>query len=358
MKIINKHILKEFLFIFFLCIITIVSLYLLIDFFEKIDDLMENNATLSEGLRFFLYKIPFIMYQTTPVAVLLATLLSLGILSRNAEITAMKAGGISVIKITFPIMLASLVISAMSFVIDEYIVPPAKKEVESIKKMRIDGKKQAASFKQNKMWLRGDNNIYSISHLDSKKGIIHGLTVYEIDKDFNVLSRIDAEKTIWLNGTWQILEGTRRQFRNGSIKTSVVKNEAAAIDENPEELQITEKIADEMSFAELKNYIAKLSLEGYDAARYIVDLHGKTAFPIINIIMVILGIPFALKSGRHSGIAMGIGLSVIIGFSYWIVFAVTISLGYSGVIPPFFAAWSANFIFGIIGILMFINVRE
>lgn len=358
MKIINKHILKEFLFIFFLCIITIVSLYLLIDFFEKIDDLMENNAALSEGLKFFLYKIPFIMYQTTPVAVLLATLLSLGILSRNAEITAMKAGGISVIKITFPIMLASLVISAMSFVIDEYIVPPAKKQVESIKKMRVEGKKQAASFRQNKMWYRGNDNIYSISHLDSKKGIIHGLTIYEIDKDFNVLSRIDAEEAKWLNGTWQITNGTKRQFRNGSIKISAVKNGAAPIDENPEELQITEKIADEMSFTELKDYIAKLSSEGYDATRYIVDLHGKTAFPIVNIIMVILGIPFALKSGRHSGIAMGIGLSVIIGFSYWIVFAVTASLGYNGIIPPFIAAWSANFIFGIIGILMFMNVRQ
>ncbi|MBI5892454.1 MAG: LPS export ABC transporter permease LptG [Deltaproteobacteria bacterium] len=358
MKIINKHILKEFLFIFFLCIITIVSLYLLIDFFEKIDDLMENNASMSEGFKFFLYKIPFIMYQTTPVAVLLATLLSLGILSRNVEITAMKAGGISVLKITFPIMLASLVISAMSFVIDEYIVPPAKKQVESIKKIRIDGKKQAASFKQNKMWYRGDDNIYSISHLDSKKGIIHGLTIYEIDKDFNVLSRIDAEEAKWLDGKWQITNGTKRQFRNGSIKISAVKNGTAPIDENPEELQITEKIADEMSFTELKDYIAKLSLEGYDATRYIVDLHGKIAFPVINIIMVILGIPFALKTGRHSGIAMGIALSVIIGFSYWIVFAVTASLGYIGAIPPFFAAWSANFMFGIIGILMFMNVRQ
>lgn len=358
MKILSKHILKEFLYIFFLCIITIVSLYLLIDIFEKIDDLMENNATLSEGLKFFLYKIPSITYQTTPIAVLLATLLSLGILSRNVEITAMKAGGISVIKIVFPIIIASLAISALSFAINEYIVPPAKKEVETIKKTKVEGKKQGMSFKQNKMWYRGNNNIYSITSLDSKKGIMHGLTIYEIDKNFNVISRIDAGDVKWLNGRWQITDGIKRQFQGRLIKTFAIKNEAAPIDENPEELQTTEKIADEMSFIELKNYIAKLSLEGYDAARYTVDLHGKIAFPIINIIMVILGIPFALKSGRHSGIAMGIGLSVIIGFSYWIVFAATTSLGYSGIIPPFFAAWSANFIFGIIGILLFTNVRQ
>lgn len=358
MKIISKHILKEFLFIFFLCSITLASLYLLIDLFEKIDDLMEGGADFREGLKFFLYKIPFIMYQTTPIAVLLAALLSIGIFSKNVEITAMKAGGMSITKIVSPVIAASLVISAASFIINEYIVPPAKKEVEAIKKLRIDKKRQGASFRQNKIWFRGNNTICSIAHLDSKKGVMRGVTIYEIDKSFNIVSRIDAEDAMWLNGRWQIIDGIKRQFQGRNINTSVIKNEVMPINENPEELQITEKIADEMSFNELKNYIAKLSSEGYDATRYIVDLHGKIAFPLVNIIMAILGIPFAVKSGRHSGIAMGIGLSVAIGFSYWIVFAITTSIGYSGIIPPFFAAWSANFIFGIIGILMFMNVRQ
>src|SRR3990167_3826647 len=117
MKIISRHILKEFVFIFFLCITALISLYLIIDLFEKIGSLMENHATMSEGLKFFLYKIPSIMYQTVPVAVILATLLSLGIFSKNVEITAMKAGGISIIRIVAPIIISAVIISFISFII-------------------------------------------------------------------------------------------------------------------------------------------------------------------------------------------------------------------------------------------------
>jgi len=358
MKIISRHILKEFLKIFLLCIITLVSLYLLIDMFEKLDDLMENNASFTEGLKFFLYKTPFIIYQSVPIAVLLATLLSLGILSRNIEITAMKAGGISIIKIISPLIAASVIISILSFIVNEYITPSALKEVKAIKRIRIEGKKESASFKQNKLWQWGKGSIYSISHLDSQNGIIYGLTFYEIDNNFNIISRIDANEAKWIMGKWQITDGIKRQFHNSAIKTSTVKKEIIPIKENPEDLQIADKLADEMSFPELKNYIVKLTADGFDATRYIVDLHGKTAFPLINIIMVILGVPFALQTGRHSGIAMGIGISVIIGFSYWIIHAIATSLGYSGLLPPFIAAWSANIIFAAIGVFMFTNVRQ
>ncbi|MBI5681714.1 MAG: LptF/LptG family permease, partial [Deltaproteobacteria bacterium] len=186
----------------------------------------------------------------------------------------------------------------------------------------------------------------------------HGLTLYEIDSNFNIHSRVDAMEARWIMGKWQVTDGIKRQFQEGIIKTSVIKNETIPIKEGPDELHGTERLADEMSFADLKGYIAELKMDGYDATRYIVDLHGKIAFPFINIIMVILGVPFALKTGRHSGMAMGIGLSVIIGFSYWIVHAITTSIGYNGFMPPVIAAWSANLIFGIIGTLMFLNVRQ
>ncbi|HBO85041.1 MAG: LPS export ABC transporter permease LptG [Deltaproteobacteria bacterium GWC2_42_11] len=358
MKIISRHILKEFVFIFFLCITALISLYLIIDLFEKIGSLMENHATMSEGLKFFLYKIPSIMYQTVPVAVILATLLSLGIFSKNVEITAMKAGGISIIRIVAPIIISAVIISFISFIINEYIAPPAKKQVNIIKKYRIDKKGEMGLFKQNRIWYRGKNNLYSIRYLDLQNGIMHGITVYEVDNNFNLVSRADVEEARWAEGKWQVRTGIKREFKNGVINTSVLKNGILPINETPDELQITEKLSDEMTFSELRDYIAKLTEDGYDATRYMVDLHGKIAFPFVNIIMAIIGIPFALRSGRHSGIAMGIGLSVIIGFSYWIVHAITVSLGYSGIFPPIISAWSANFMFGIAGVLMFMNVRQ
>lgn len=358
MKIIVRHILNEFLTIFFLCVVTLVSIYLIIDLFEKIDDLMENNATLSEGLRFFLYKIPFILYQIMPVATVLATLLSLGILSKNVEVTAMKAGGISIFKIIYPLIAASAAISVLSFIINEFIAPPAKRQAELIKRIRIEKKENLSSFKQNRLWYSSKERLYTIRHIDQRQGIIHGLTLYEIDSKFNITARVDAEEAKWLTGKWHVVKGIKRQFEDGLIKTSLIENETIPLQEGPDKLPGTEKLADEMSFSELRGYIKELKGDGYDATRYIVDLHGKIAFPFINIIMVIVAVPFTLKTGRHSGMAMGIGLSIIISFSYWIVYAVTTSIGYNGLLPPIIAAWSSNMIFGIIGILMFMNVRQ
>ncbi len=113
-----------------------------------------------------------------------------------------------------------------------------------------------------------------------------------------------------------------------------------------------------MSFSVLYRYIVNLKKEGYETRKYLVDLYSKTSFPFVNLIMVLLGIPFSLTSGRRSGLALGVTVTVLIGFSYWIVFGINISLGYSGVIPPLVASWFTNIIFSAIGLLMLSHVRH
>lgn len=130
------------------------------------------------------------------------------------------------------------------------------------------------------------------------------------------------------------------------------------LSKKPEDLRNIERLANEMNYRELTKYVKKLKGEGYAASRYSVDLHSKISFPLVSIIMVMIGIPFALRSGRHGGIAIGVGLSVIIGFSYWVVFAVNSSLGYNSIIPPFVAAWFTNFIFTGFGVLLLNNMRQ
>jgi len=128
--------------------------------------------------------------------------------------------------------------------------------------------------------------------------------------------------------------------------------------EDWESFQNSESDSDEMSYAELRTYIQKIQASGYDATRYLVDLYSKLSYPLLNVIMVLIGIPFALKTGRSGGVALSIGASVMIGFLYGIVFYVFISFGKSGILPPVLACWIPTLLFGLAGIFTLMSIRQ
>lgn len=358
MKILTRYILGEFLKIFGLTLAAFISLYLIIDVFENMGKLIERHAQFGDSVKFFLYKIPFIFYQVTPVAVLMATLVSLGIFVKHKEVTAAMAGGISVLRFVAPFFIAAFTISWLNFMLNESVIPSANQKVMAIKQA-IDGVNKKAQFAQESIWFRDNMDIYSINYIDPKKGMLKGLTIYKMDNDFNISQRVDANVVNWIGGKWIAEESRLSRFQDGRlIDESKGSREIIPLGEKPDDLKNIERLADEMNIRELWRYVGKLKKEGYAAPRYIVDLHSKISFPLVSVIMVMIGMPFALKSGRHGGIAVGVGISVIIGFSYWVVFAIGSSLGYNGIIPPFLAAWLANIIFAGLGALMFTYVRQ
>lgn len=358
MKILTRYILGEFLKIFSLTLAAFISLYFIIDAFENMGKLIESHAQLGDTAEFFLYKIPFIFYQVTPVAILMATLISLGIFVKYKEVTAAFAGGISLMRLTMPLFAAALVVSGLNFMLNESVIPSANQRVADIKQA-MDGASKKTQFAQESVWFRDNTDIYSINYIEPEKGVLKGLTIYKMDNGFNIAQRIDANRVSWIDGRWIVEEGRLSRFQDGRlIDESKMTKEIIPLNEKPEDLKNIERLADEMNIKELWRYISKLKKEGYTAPRYVVDLHSKISFPLVSIIMVMIGIPFALKSGRHGGIAVGVGISVIIGFSYWVVFAIGVSLGYNGLIPPLLAAWLANMIFAGLGVLMFTYVRQ
>lgn len=359
MKILTRYILSEFLKIFTLTLIAFVSLYLVIDIFEQLDRFIEHQVRFGDGLKFFLYKTPFIFYQISPVAVLMATLISLGIFVRRSEFTAAMAGGISISRFFTPFFITALAISGLNFILNESIIPLANQKVMAIKETMGMANKRRTQFAQDSVWFRDNTNIYSIEYIEPQKGILKGLTIYNLDYDFDIIKRIDAKDVSWINGKWVAVEGIERSFQRGELfKETEITGNTIQLAEKPKDLINIERLTGEMNFRELSRYVRKLKREGYAPVRYLVDLHSKISFPLVSIIMAILGMPFALKSGRQGGMAVGMGISIIIGFSYWVVFAINTSLGYNGVIPPFLAAWLTNFIFAALGILMFGYVRQ
>jgi len=293
-----------------------------------------------------------------PACVLLAALITFGLFSRNHEIVAMKANGISLHRIARPVLVFALLACGLNFLLNEYVTPAANWRAEYIKYVEVQKKKEWGAFKENQIWYKSQNAICNFKLFVPSENRIKGVTISYLDPQFNLSSRIDAREALWKGDRWELRDVLRTTF-SGREFPVIERLPTLAVDiaETPEDFHVVQKSADQMGFRELRNYIRKLRQEGYDATRYETDLQGKIAFVFVSLILALIGVVFPMRSERSGGMAQGIGIGVIIGFSYWIVFAFTLSLGRSGTLPPVVAAWATNVILGVVAFVMYRRVN-
>ena len=361
MKILFKYISVNFIKFYAICISSFLLVYMIIDFMGQFWKLKDRGLPAIDIFIYFLSKSPFIINQISPMATLLATILTLGILSRNSEITVMKSSGISVFQISVPILILSFLVSIFSLISGEYLVPYSNKICKKIERYRPGRDNSSRLFKRDKIWYFGRNNIYNIDLLDPEKKILHGITILQRDDNYAISRRIDAKSAVWERERWLFKEGTIRSFGSGlidAISVSSFKEQEIDLEEKFNDFTVVVKSSEEMDFAELGTHIEKLSRMGLDYKKYMVDLMAKIAFPLVNFILPLIGIPFSLKTGRSAGIASGVGISIVIGFSYWVAMAFCVSLGHTGVLPPFIAAFGSNIIFSIAGFISIMKIRS
>ncbi|MFA4916215.1 MAG: LPS export ABC transporter permease LptG [Syntrophales bacterium] len=360
MKILDRYISKEFSKLFLLIITSFISLYLIVDFFGKIRMFLSNDASLYQIASYFSYTIPMSISLTSPVAVLLTALITFGSLSRHGEITAMKANGVSLYRVSLAPIIISLIISIFAFLISEIITPYTNRKADHIKYVEVQKREVPGVFMQNQIWYRGEKGIYNFKIFDQKTNTLKGITIYYLNQKLALTMRLDAEKAAWKkeNGKWVFYNVLIARFPSGrSPSLEQLKEHISDIPERPSDFKVIQGDAEKMGCLELKKYIRRIQSEGYDATRYRVDMHGKIAFSFVSIILVLIGISFALKPERSGGALQGIGAGIAIGFSYWIVHAFAMSIGYSEVIPPLLSAWLANIIFGSAAVIMFARVK-
>ncbi|HOG16547.1 MAG TPA: LPS export ABC transporter permease LptG [Syntrophales bacterium] len=358
MKILDRYVAREFLRFLGLVLATFVVLYLLIDFFEKIRMFMSNAATVRQVVTHFLYTIPMIVTQTLPAAVLLASLITFGTLSRHGEITAMKAGGISLYRIAAPVVAIAAAICGLLFLFSEYVTPKTYEKAEYIRLVEVQKKESLGTFKQNAIWYRGKDGIYNFKFFDVQRNEIQGITIHYLKDMSEISMRIDAERAEWKDGKWIFHNLLITRFPKDDFpQLERVRQQVVAMPETPADFQVVQKNTEEMGFFELREFVRKLQSEGYDATRYIVDMHGKVAFSLVSLILAVIGAAFSVRSERSGGVVQSIGAGIVLGFSYWIIFAFGLSLGRSGTIPPLLAAWSANLLFGAGAVFLFKRLR-
>ena len=359
MNILRRYICWEFLKILFLNMSAFILIYLIVDFFARMDTFLEHKAPPILVFLYYLYQIPGIGFQIFPLGILMATLLGLGILSRNNEITAMKASGISLYRITFPLLLLGILASALCFIGNEFIVPFSKRQSDSILLTEIRKKPRKTFIRNYKIWYRSRNAIYNFQVFNPQKDLLEGITLFEFDDDFKLRRRIDAKRALWKGGAWHFYDVTIRDFRKRrDIQTTRFEERVIPIPETPDVFKEEQRDTEEMGYYDLQRYIRRIKQGGYDATRYIVDLYAKLSYPFACAIMVFIGIPFSTKTARSGGIALPIVMSIVIGFLYWIILNLSLSLGHSGLLPPQLSAFAPHALFGLAGIYALISIRQ
>jgi lipopolysaccharide export system permease protein len=358
MKILHKYIVTEFIKILVITTIALIAIFMLVEFIDRIGDMVEKDVPFFEGTAYFIYKLPSIFSMVSPIAVLLSVVLSLGILTRRSEITAIKAGGAGILRVVIPLIICGAILSLGSIFINEIITPIANKRAFNIE-LKWLNKKPKGMFNQEGLWIKSPEGIYNIMKLDLKNNRLNGITLYKTSKDFKATGRIVAKSATWTNGRW--LTNETREFvftKKGSVEEAHSEQIELPLNMHPDDFSSLEANHENMNFLELKRYISTLKEEGYNTTRYVVDMYGKITFPLVNFLMILIGIPFALREGRRNSIADGVAMSVAIGFSFWVIFEVARSLGHNGVVPPIVAAAFTDVLFLAIGVYLFGYIRQ
>jgi lipopolysaccharide export system permease protein len=330
------------------------TLALLIDFFDRLDDFIRQDASIFSVLRYFFFKAPLFVSQMAPAAALTGSLLSLSLLSRSRELLALKACGVSTLQIARPLLVVAALLSLGVWGWNEVVVPPAFHKARVINAEEIKKKPFTGFFDERGFWYHGEKVFYHIEHFDPRDKVLLGLTVYRLDDQFQVHSLVEISRAAWKDGKWEC-----ENFREGALAAgafSPTQSCGTLLRETPEDFAVVALEAEEFSSQQLRQYILDLRRKGLDTTEYQVDLYLKGALPIAILAMTLLGLSLAVPGAKQLTLATSLGFALVVGFSYWVLLALSVSLGHSGALSPFFSAWIANSATCLVGVFFLLGV--
>ena len=353
-RILDEYVVREFLGTFLLVLAGFVMLLLVFTFFELIGDILRNHITLSMIGEYLVNLTPSMLYQITPLAVLIAVLVTFGVLNRNSEIVAMKATGISLYRLVIPIVSISALLAIGLFLFAEFYLPQANRRQEALHNI-IKGRPPQTVLHPEQNWIFGEprrgepGRIFYYKFFDPERNEFANLSLFEFDPSTFALSRrIFAARAVWDAdaGTWVFLNGWQRDIAGANITEyrPFLKTSFAEIHEGPGYFKKESWQAQEMNFGQLDSYIRDLSQSGFDTVRLRVELWHKLADPLAAVLMAVLAIPFALMMGRRDSLT-----GIAVALTYWVVDGLFGAMGNVNYLPAALAAWSADVLFGLVG---------
>ena len=357
-RILDEYVVREFLGIFLLVLSGFVMLMLVFTFFELIGDILRNHIALSLIGEYLINLTPDMLYQITPLAVLIAVLVTFGVLNRNSEIIAMKACGISLYRLVIPIVSIAGLLAVGLFLFDQFYLPQANRRQEALHNI-IKGRPPQTVLHPEQNWIFGQprpgepGRIFYYQFFDHKINEFANLSIFEFDPyTFALSRRIFATRATWdpATGAWNFQNGWQREISGANVTEyrPFLKTSFAEIHEDPGYFTKEKWQAQEMNFGQLDHYINDLRQSGFDTMRLRVELWHKLAYPLMAVIMAMLAIPFALSMGRRSSLT-GIAMAIAVTLAYIVIDSFFGALGNVNYLPAMMAAWSSDILFGLVG---------
>jgi lipopolysaccharide export system permease protein len=358
---IDVYLLQQFLYYFVLLLAGFVVIFDAFTLFDLLADISHNHISILTVLNYFRFLVPLMVYQLAPLAALVATLVTLGILAKNNELIAFMAGGVSLYRLVLPLTLAGCLVAGGMFLLDDTVLPYANQRQDALRN-EIKGRPPQTYFQPAQQWIAGkEDKIYKYEFFDPDQKLLGGLNVFELDPaTFEIRRRIYAARATWepTENTWALTGGWVRNFDRGGHVVSYQTFKVTSLpelSEPPSYFRREVRQYYQMNWRQLSRYIASLRQAGFDTARLSVEWHKKFAFPAIAAVIIFLSAPFGFLVGTRGavgGIALAVGIAVV----YWATSALFEAMGTVGQLPPVLAAWAPDAIFALLATYFFLRI--
>ncbi|HNP28070.1 MAG TPA: LPS export ABC transporter permease LptG [Nitrospirales bacterium] len=362
MKKISWYVFGKFSRAFAMCLVTVLTIYLVVDFFEKLRKFLKYDADLTVIFSFFLYRIPEIAFLLAPLAALMASILTVGGLNRTREITAMRSCGLSFYQIAIPFFAFGALVSAVGLSLTAVLIPLANIKAEYVQSVLIQNKPEPLLLTPERLWLRvGRKHLLRIDSVTDDGFRLNGIHQYALNDRFSLKEILGGQWAVFVDEQWVMEHVIERTFQEGErIQVNVVPRQILPLTLTPEDFQNwLAQSPEHMSLYKLHDYVQRLIEDGHSPDRFLTDYWARIAYALVPLVMTLLGISVSLRGSglRGVGVAKGLGQTLIIGFFFWAAHSVGIVLGRNGAVLPIVGSWIATLMFLIIGINLFLKLK-
>ncbi len=362
-SILDRYVTTMYTRVFALCAVGLLALFYISTFIDRSDKVFKGAATWGMMGAYLWYLLPQYVYYVLPMSVLLASLVTIGVLTKNSELIVMKACGISLYRVALPMLGAALLAGGTLFALEQTTLGPSNRKADTIRNM-MNGVKPETLDLLTRQWVVGSRgDIYHYDYFDPKTNALMGISVFEFSDGMRSLARRSfAERARFTpepghSNLWRAEQAWSRELRpSGDTRRFSAQPVAEFTLEPPSYFGIRQPAPEFMSYSQLRDYIGQLRTSGFDVIAQQVALERKASFPFVTLIMTLIAVPFAVTAGRR-GALYGVGVGIVIAISYWVAFSVFAALGTGGVVAPILAAWAPNLLFGAGAAYLLLTVR-
>jgi LPS export ABC transporter permease LptF/LPS export ABC transporter permease LptG len=358
--ILDDYVLRDFSLYLVMIFAAFLILFLVFTLFELLGDILRNQISPIVVAEYLLNVSPYFLYAIAPMGTLFAVVITLGLMQRSNEITAIKATGMSIYRIVVPVLVAAAIVAGGLFTLDQFYLPHTNKRQDALRN-QIKGKPPQTYLNPDRKWIFGQHStIYYYQVFDADRNQFGSISAFQFDpKTFVMTERIYATRANWDENLqrWVCTQGWSRTLQGPAIENYGTFEVATfnAFSEAPNYFKKEVVQSSEMSYAELQHYIHDLQQSGFDVVRLKVQLHKKFAFPVIVLVMAVLAVPFSVSAGKRGAIA-GVAVAAGIAVVYLSVSGLFEAMGNVSQLPPVLAAWSPDLIFGLVGGYLILKV--